>query len=151
PLCTRAGSRDRRDPHALWAQCDHARGLARSRDGTHDAVAPGLMTLLADVVSASRGVAGTSARSRKIAILAELLRRLEPDEIAVATGLLSGVPRQGRVGMGHPTLSAVDASHAAEPSLAIADLDGAIAELQAATGPGSAARRRELLRDLFSR
>jgi DNA ligase-1 len=109
------------------------------------------MTLLADVVSASRGVAGTSARSRKIAILAELLRRLEPDEIAVATGLLSGVPRQGRVGIGYSTISAVDASHAAEPSLAIADLDGAIAELQAATGPGSAARRRELLRDLFSR
>jgi DNA ligase-1 len=109
------------------------------------------MTLLADVVSASRGVAETSARSRKIAILADLLRELEPDEIAVATGFLSGVPRQGRVGIGYSTISAVDTSHAAEPSLTIADLDGTIAELQAATGPGSAARRSEQLRDLLSR
>ena len=36
------------------------------------------MTLLADVVAASGEVAATSSRSRKIAILAELLARLEP-------------------------------------------------------------------------
>jgi hypothetical protein len=34
------------------------------------------MTLLADVVTASRTVTATRSRSRKIAILAELLRRL---------------------------------------------------------------------------
>ena len=109
------------------------------------------MTLLTDVVSASRGVAETSARSQKIAILADLLRELEPEEVAVAAGFLSGVPRQGRVGIGYSAMSTVAASHAAAPSLTIRDLDRAIAELQTATGPGSAARRRELLGDLFSR
>ena len=109
------------------------------------------MPLLADVVSVSRGVADTSARSQKIAILAELLAALEPGEVAVATGFLSGVPRQGRVGIGYSTLHAVDATPATEPSLAIADLDAAIAELQAATGPGSGARRRDLLQSLFGR
>ena len=58
------------------------------------------MTLLADVVTASQEVAETSARSRKVTILAELLERLDPAEVAVATELLSGVPRQGRVGIG---------------------------------------------------
>ena len=56
------------------------------------------MTLFADVVAASEGVAGTSSRSRKVAILAELLGRLEPAEVPIAVGFLAGVPRQGRVG-----------------------------------------------------
>ena len=59
------------------------------------------MTLLADVVSASKAVTDTPARSRKVAILAELLRRLEPSEVPMAVGFLTGVPRQGRVGVGY--------------------------------------------------
>jgi len=42
------------------------------------------VTLLADVVAASQEVAETNARSRKVAILAELLERLDPDEVADA-------------------------------------------------------------------
>jgi hypothetical protein len=37
------------------------------------------MTLPADVATASGEVAGTSSRSRKVTILADLLRRLEAD------------------------------------------------------------------------
>ena len=59
------------------------------------------MTALADVVEASRLVAATSARSRKVTILADLLRRLEPDEVPIVVGFLSGVPRQGRIGVGY--------------------------------------------------
>ena len=59
------------------------------------------MTLLADVVTASSEIAETNSRSRKIAILAELLRRLDTDEIPIAVGFLSGVPHQGRVGVGY--------------------------------------------------
>jgi DNA ligase 1 len=109
------------------------------------------MTLLADVVAASKEVAATSSRSRKVAILADLLRRLEPGEVGVAVGLLAGVPRQGRVGIGFAAVHAVERASAAEPSLAIADLDRAIDELQASTGGGSAARRRQLLAELFAR
>jgi hypothetical protein len=54
------------------------------------------MTLLADLVRASNDVASTSSHSRKIAILAHLLRRLEPSEVTIAAGFLSGLPRQGR-------------------------------------------------------
>jgi len=109
------------------------------------------MTQFADVVAASAAVAATSSRSAKIAVLAELLRRLDPDEVPVVVGILSGVPRQGRVGIGYATLRALDRPPAAEPSLAVDDVDRAIGDVEAATGSGSATRRRELLEDLLGR
>jgi DNA ligase-1 len=109
------------------------------------------VTLLADVVAASQEVAETSSRSRKVAILAELLRRLDPDEVPVAAGLLSGVPRQGRVGVGYSTIYGIESAPADEPSLTVADLDAAISEIQAVTGSGSGARRKQLLAELLGR
>ena len=109
------------------------------------------MTPLAEIVAASQGVAATSARSRKVAILAELLGRLEPGEVAAATGFLSGIPRQGRVGVGYSAIYGIDVPPAAEASLTVGDLDAAIAEVQGSTGSGSAARRRAQLEDLFAR
>src|ERR671935_117373 len=109
------------------------------------------MTLLADVVTASRHVAETGGRSRKVTILAELLGRLEPGEVATVAGFLSGVPRQGRVGIGYSTVYGVDSGAAVEASLTVADLDEAITEVQEAAGSGSKAMRRELLADLLGR
>jgi DNA ligase-1 len=109
------------------------------------------VTLLADVVTASREVTGTSSRSRKIAILAELLGRLDRDEVAVAVGFLAGVPRQGRVGVGYSTIYSIEPAPAEQPSLTIAELDAAIAAVQKMTGTGSAARRRQLLGELLGR
>ena len=109
------------------------------------------VTPLADLVSASNEVAATSSRSRKIAILADLLRRLEPSEVTIAAGFLSGLPRQGRVGIGYSTIYGIEQGPARAPSLTIGDLDDAIAEIQAATGSGSAGRRRALLAGLLGR
>jgi DNA ligase-1 len=109
------------------------------------------MTLLADVVTASKRVAETSSRSRKVAILVELLRKLEPSEVAIAAGVLSGIPRQGRIGVGYSTIYGIEQAPAGEPSLTVDDLDVALAEIQAATGSGSAARRGHLLRELLGR
>jgi DNA ligase 1 len=109
------------------------------------------LTLLADVVAASEEVAGTSARSAKIATLAGLLARLEPDEVAIATGFLSGVPRQGRVGVGYSTIYGLEAAPASSASLSVGDLDAAISEIQGATGRGSAGRRKAILVDLLAR
>ena len=109
------------------------------------------MTLLADVVAASRDVAGTSSRSEKVAILVELLRRLDGSEVAIAVGLLSGVPRQGRVGVGYSTVYGIDGRAAAQASVTVDELDRAITAIRDATGPGSAARRRRILHELLSR
>ena len=109
------------------------------------------MTQLADVVAASQDIAGTSSRSSKVATLAELLRALDRDEVSIVTGLLSGVPRQGRVGVGYSTISGIERETATEPSLTVDELDEAITQIQAATGGGSAGQRRELLANLLSR
>jgi DNA ligase-1 len=109
------------------------------------------MTLLADVVAASAAVTETSSRSQKVAILAELLRQLDADEVPIAVGLLSGAPRQGRVGVGYSTIYGIEQQPAGDPSLTVDDLDRAIAGVKAATGPGSAGRRKELLGGLLGR
>jgi len=109
------------------------------------------VTLLAEVVAASRELAATSSRSAKVAILADVLRRLEPDELAIAVGFLAGVPRQGRVGIGYRTIYAIEPVPAQKPSLTIHDLDRAIAAVEAATGAGSAAERQRILGELLAR
>src|SRR6185437_6238926 len=103
------------------------------------------------VVEVSEQVAGTSSRSQKIALLAALLARLELEEVPVAVGFLSGAPRQGRIGVGYRMIYGIDAPVAAAPSLSVGRLDAAIDELERASGSGSAAGRRALLRDLFAR
>jgi DNA ligase 1 len=109
------------------------------------------MTLLADVVATSAAVTATRSRSEKVALLAELLRRLEPGEVRVAVGFLAGAPRQGRVGVGYATVYGVELEPAAAPSLTVTELDRTITEVQASTGGGSAGRRKQLLGELFGR
>lgn len=109
------------------------------------------MTLLAEVVTASRLVGDTSSRSKKVAILADLLTRLEPDEVPICVGFLSGVPRQGKVGVGYSTIYAIDPAPADRSTLTVIEVDRAIDEIERATGSGSARRRSDLLADLLGR
>jgi DNA ligase-1 len=107
--------------------------------------------LLERVVTTSARVTATRARLQKIAALVELLREAAPDEVEPAVGFLTGEPRQGRVGIGWATLSAVDTAGATVPSLTVADVDHAITTIGATTGSGSAEKRRAVLRDLLGR
>jgi DNA ligase 1 len=109
------------------------------------------VTLLFDVVTASQELSDTPSRSGKITILSELLRRLEPSEVPVAVGFLTGVPRQGRVGVGYRTIYSIDVAPASEPRLTIDDLDRAIAHVQETTGSGSTIRRKRVLAELLDR
>jgi ATP-dependent DNA ligase I len=83
--------------------------------------------------------------------MAELLQRLDPDEVPPAVGFLAGVPRQGRVGVGYSTIYGLEHEPAAQPSLAIEDLDRAITAIQGTTGSGSAAARKQILTGLLER
>ena len=60
-------------------------------------------------------------------------------------------PRQGRIGVGWATLRDVRVDPAAEPSLAILEVDRAIDRLAAMSGSGVNAARRALLTDVFAR
>src|SRR5437660_493480 len=105
----------------------------------------------AELVDLSRSVAETSGRLEKIDRLASLLNRLEPEEIEIAIGFLSGSPRQGRIGIGGSTLSAArDAEPSASSKLELADVDAAFELLAGSSGPGSTVTRSQMLRDLFS-
>src|SRR4029078_7568937 len=94
------------------------------------------------VVAVSESVAAASARNAKIALLADLFRALTPDEIEPVVAMLSGEPRQGRVGPGYDTTSAATAIPAAdESSLTVGDVDRVIASLATVKGQGSAKMR----------
>lgn len=107
--------------------------------------------LLADVVATTAEVTATRARSAKVAALADLLARLTPDEVPVVVSILTGTPRQGRIGIGWRTLAALEVPPASEPTLRIADLDAALDRLDGLRGPGSQAARVGELTDLLSR
>ncbi len=107
---------------------------------------------LHDLVHTSLAVGASSARLEKIALLAAWLKRLEPDEIPVAIGFLSGKPRQGRLGVGWATLEAARPNEAAQaPILELHDVDRAFAAILAVRGKRAASERLRLLTDLFSR
>jgi DNA ligase-1 len=84
-----------------------------------------------------------------VATLGGLLARVEPGEVAVCVGLLSGVPRQGRIGIGYASVYGLEITPAAGPSLAVEDLDHVVDAIRADVGPGSATRRRMVLAGLL--
>ncbi len=138
------------DVAAVGPRCTRRLGEDRLRIAVPTATTSG-MTRFLDLVDASTQVAQTSSRSRKVAILAELLKSLDETEVAIGVAFLSGVPRQGRVGIGYSAVHGTRGQPAREPSLTLHDVDRAVTEIEAATGPGSAARRRQLLARLLGR
>jgi len=116
--------------------------------------------LLAEIVSTSAAVAGTSARRAKIDEIAGLLVRVPADEVPIAVAFMSGDLIQRQIGVGYAALIGLPeareaeesrASPAAAPSLTLAETDAAFAEIGTLTGPGSQGMRRELLGTLIGR
>ena len=56
-------------------------------------------------------------------MLAEVLRAGTSEEAAVTVGVLTGEPRQGRIGVGWATLSQLDADPAADATLEVLEVD----------------------------
>src|SRR5580698_9035826 len=116
------------------------------------------MTLLLDLVGTSQRVGATSARLAKIRELAAFLRAVPPEEIETAVHYLSGELPQGRIGIGYSVLKTAAANPPASAdspsipeSLSITELDHTLTALAGIRGSGSAARRAQVLRELFSR
>ena len=106
--------------------------------------------LLARIAQTSADVAATSSRLKKVALLAECLADATPDEVAIAVAYLSGELPQGTVGVGWAALK--ERPRPAEaPTLELLDIDAVVTELQAISGKGSQAARRELLARLLLR
>lgn len=106
--------------------------------------------LLHDVVSTSRAVAGTRSRTMKVALVADLFSRADPDEVALLATWLAGGPRQRRTGIGWRSLTDLPAP-SPEPGLTPLAVDAALEESSHLSGPGSAGARARLVEELFAR
>ncbi|MGP4047282.1 ATP-dependent DNA ligase [Streptomyces sp. 2A115] len=105
--------------------------------------------LFARLARVSQEVAATSARSRKIGLLAELFRDAEAEEAPVVIPYLAGRLPQGRLGVGWKVLSR-PVVPAAEPTLTVLDVDARLTELGAVSGAGSQAERMRLVGELMA-
>ena len=105
--------------------------------------------LFAAVVRASQQVAATSARNGKIAVLADLLTQVEPDEVDLLAHFLAGRLRQRRTGIGWRSLTGFQP--AAEPSLTLTEVDSALERLSGLAGTGSQLARQAGLAELMKR
>ena len=102
-----------------------------------------------DLAATSAAVSSTSGRRAKVELLAAALRGLDPAEVPAGSGYLAGELRQRQTGVGWASLRDLPPP-AAEPTLTVAGVDAAIDEIAAVRGPGSQARRRDLLHRLFA-
>src|SRR5882724_12473559 len=112
------------------------------------------MLSLADIVTASRDVAATRSRTKKIARFAELLSQASQGELPAAVGFLCGDLRQGRLGLGFRSLrglSPSESSDAAGGEVSVLELDAVFQALEALSGKGVASEREKLLSALFAR
>lgn len=108
------------------------------------------MTRLADIAEASAEIASTGARSAKTKRLAAVLRDAEVDDVPAIVAWLSGELLQRRIGVGWAALASVP-SAASAPSLTVAEVNRAFAEMAEVSGAGSQTRRSELLFSVMSR
>jgi len=107
--------------------------------------------LFAQLVATSGRVASTSKRLEKVELLAQLLRQLDPDEVAPAVSYLSGAVPQGKTGVGYATLRDAAAEPSTEATLSIADVHRLFQDLPGIRGGSSAQRKREVLQCFLRR
>ena len=108
------------------------------------------MIRVVELVDASAAVTATPARNEKVAVLAALLRRAAPDDVAPVVSWLSGDLTQRQIGVGWALLRERPAP-APEASLTVVELEHALASIGAMGGAGSVAARRDAVRALLAR
>ena len=108
------------------------------------------MTLLRHLVDASERVGQTTSRRTKTAEIADLLRRLAPDEIDIGVAYLAGYTRQGRTGIGYALIDSARAAPAASSNLELRSVDEVLADIAKTAGRGSGVARTRKLSALFA-
>ena len=104
---------------------------------------------LAELVEASEAVGATRSRLAKVERIAEVLRRLAPEEVAAGVAFLSGELRQRQIGVGWAALRDLPAPAAAPSADRRRGRRRLRADRRRSPGPGSQAARRDALAELF--
>ncbi|KIZ17101.1 ATP-dependent DNA ligase [Streptomyces natalensis] len=105
--------------------------------------------LLADLARVSAEVAATTARNRKIALLAGLFRAAEPPDVPVVIPYLAGRLPQGRIGVGWSVLRE-PVPPAERATLTVREVDAALTGLARVAGAGAQGERRRRVRELLA-
>lgn len=105
--------------------------------------------LFDELARASRMVGATTKRNEKVAVLADVLGRLAPDEVVPAVAFLTGTTPLGRIGVGWSTMSDVRVDAAADPTWTVLDVDERLRRIEAMSGTGVVAARRDALAELL--
>jgi DNA ligase 1 len=109
--------------------------------------------LLIDVATASADVGSVSARLAKVGRIAEVLKQAaaeaDPTLVAIVVAWLSGDLPQRQIGVGWAALRSLPGA-AAEPSLTVRGVDATFTAIGTTAGPGSQARRSELVNAVFA-
>ncbi|MBO1330538.1 ATP-dependent DNA ligase [Streptomyces sp. VRA16 Mangrove soil] len=100
--------------------------------------------LFARLAQVSQDVAATSARTRKIALLAELFGDASPDDVPLVIPYLAGRLPQGRLGVGWRVLGE-PVPPADRPRLTVQDVDAELTAIGDVAGAGSQAERKRLV------
>ena len=106
--------------------------------------------LLSRLADTRRALTATRSRNAKRDLIAEVLREASAEDVEIVVSYLSGSLRQRRTGVGWRTMQ--DPPPPAEqPSLTVAEVDQAFAEMAGLSGPGSALARASAVRALLAR
>jgi ATP-dependent DNA ligase I len=106
--------------------------------------------LLDELAATSAAIAATSARTGKLALLADCLRAASPADIEPAVAYLSGDLLQRRTGVGWASLRH-QPDPAQTPTLTVAEVDATFTLIARQSGPGAQGQRRDLLVALMER
>lgn len=104
--------------------------------------------LLAPLAHVSREVAETSARSRKISLLAGLFRTAGPEDVPIVIPYLAGRLPQGRIGVGWNALKNPPPA-ADRATLTVHRVNAAFNAIASVAGPGAQGERRRLVQGLL--
>ena len=109
--------------------------------------------LLSELVQVAATVAATRSRLSKTEALAGVLARLAPDETRAAVGLLTGTPRQGRLGVGWRGIAGLKTARLAEGAALAPILNGVVDRIETlvAAAEREAAAQPAALKDRFAK
>ncbi|MFJ3504696.1 ATP-dependent DNA ligase [Streptomyces sp. NPDC090135] len=103
---------------------------------------------LADIARASRDIGAASARTEKVALLAELFRAADPADAPVVIMYMAGRLSQRRIGVGWSALKE-RREPAVEPRLGVREVDALLTRIAAVSGKGAQGERKRLLDELM--
>ncbi len=106
--------------------------------------------LLSRLADTRRALTATRSRNAKRDLIAEVLRGASADDVEIVVSYLSGSLRQRRTGVGWRTMQDPPPP-ATQPSLTVAEVDRAFAQMAGLSGPGSSLARADAVRALLSR